>query len=278
MDLRHDVEVVPFHFLQDYSICCLDTTPAASFQFSSTWVTMKVMKIGIFGAHGELGKILCNRLGVVKPASVELLPTIDRHLNKEIASTCDLAIIVVRPAQVEELLKEIAPHLKPSARVLSFAAFYPLRLLCENSGRACARAMMDPWSSVSAFFQAADFDTRGLEFIFSGLTKRPSLTLHSDADLDAFAVHMCQLFVTLFLSEGGEVGAAPHLKYLAAPLHASVEELQTLLLSGDPHELLTTLSTKGGISEMITTLICSNPKISPGEIFAKVSKSFSGRF
>lgn len=235
------------------------------------------MKIGVFGAQGELGKNLCKRLELIKPASVELLPTVDRKHNKEIASSCDLAIIVVRPSQVEELLKEIAPHLKPAAQVLSFAAYYPLHSLSRNSSRICARGMTDPWWSVSAFTREAAFDVRGLEFIFSGLTKTPPLSLHSDAEIDAFIIHICQLFVTLFLEQKAEVVATPHLEYLARQLQSSAEELRALVPQGNPEELLATISTKGGISEMIATMMRSNPKMGPDEVFAEVAKSFPGR-
>jgi hypothetical protein len=89
---------------------------------------------------------------------------------------------------------------------------------------------------------------------------------------------MCQLFVALFLSQQEKVDAAPHLQYLTTPLQASLEELQDLLPQGDPTELLSTLSTKGGISETIAKLTRSNPTMSPNEVFTEVSKSFSGRF
>lgn len=239
---------------------------------------MKVTQIGIFGAQGELGRNLCERLSAIKPASIELLPTVNRSHNKEIAQVCDLAVIVVRPNQVENLLKEISPYLKPTAQILSFAAYYPLDSLSRNSGRICMRGMADPWWSISAFFQETSFDVGGLEFIFSGLTKTPSLSLCSDREIDAFTVHMCQLFVTLFLSQTHEVNAAPHLRYLMTHLHTPVEELRVLLPQGNPAELLATLSTKGGISELIAKLIRSNPTIAPNEVFKEVAKSFSNRF
>lgn len=231
------------------------------------------MKIGIFGAQGHFGSSLYKRLLETKPDTAELIPTVDKEHNKEIAASCELAIICVQSEKVSDLLAEISPVLKPNAEVLSFAARVPLAKMEELVPRPVARGIADPWWNVSAFYFGKDFSTFGLEFIFEHLTKEKALVAESDSDMHGFTVLNSHLFVTLLLEKLGRMpNVDHHLEFVASKLSLSKEKLVDFIPPGDPEELIRLMATKGGITEKIVQTLESQPDIEPQQLFYIAAK------
>jgi pyrroline-5-carboxylate reductase len=231
------------------------------------------MTLGIFGAQGHFGSSLYKRLQDIKPGAVELIPTVDKERNKEIAGSCDLVVICVQPKNVLGLISEIAPFLKPEAQILSFAARVPMDHMTGLVSHPVARGIADPWWKVSAFYFGRRFSTQGLEFIFEHLTKEKSLVAKSDAEMHGFTVLNSHLFVTLLLEKLGRMpNVDHHLRFLASKLSLPKRKLTELIPSGDPEELIKLMATKGGITEKIVQTIEAHPDIEPEQLFEIAAK------
>lgn len=229
------------------------------------------MKIGIFGAQGHFGGSLYSRLQEIKPEHVELIPTVDKDHNKEIAELCDVVILVVQPYKMEALIQEIAPVLQPHCRVLSFAAKFPYSKISAEIKNPVARGMADPWWNISAFFLDENFAPGGLDFIFNALTKESPLLVKKDEEIDAFAIFISYLFVTLLLQKLGRLSnPLAHLEFLSDYIHLPMGKLQTLMPEGDPEHLLVLMATKGGITEKILQTLEVQPEIEPAKLFTQI--------
>lgn len=83
------------------------------------------MKIGFLGA----GKMAHGILSAMVDTSSVVLSSVDDNRNVEIARTCELIFLAVRPQDVAEVAAEVKPHLTAKQTVVSIVAGKTLRKL-----------------------------------------------------------------------------------------------------------------------------------------------------
>ena len=229
--------------------------------------------VAILGGQGAFGSALQERFAGATEKAVRLIPTTDKLHNQEIAAQSDVVVLTVQPDNVETLLREVSPSLKPEAQVVSFAAHYPLKSITQIAGRPAARGMADPWWNISAAVLGSGFSDENFHRVFDGLTKKPTLRLETDKEMDDFTAALSYAFVVLLMKEAGTINNPDaHLDFIAPRLGAPKEEIIGFLPQGNPTELLAKIATKGGVSESVMLAIQSDPNISPAELFARISK------
>ena len=242
---------------------------------------MHLETIAVLGAQGNFGQSLYVRLAEMKGGSAVIIPTADKLANREIASRSDTIIVAVRPDQVEALLKEISDQpdrLKPTARIVSFAARYPLTSILEITRRPAARIMADHEWNLSAFFLGGGFSETDFRSEFSGLTRTDSIRLTTDREMDMFSVLLVHVFVVSVLSKQGLLpNVAGHLTFLSKQMGIPLGELQKFQTTGEPEEVLATGATPGGITEATLSIIRANPGITPEQLHDAVAARFVNR-
>ncbi len=205
--------------------------------------------IAVLGAQGHFGRSLCARLAEMKGESAVIIPTADKLSNKEIASRSDTVIVAVRPDQVETVLKEISDQpdrLKPTARVVSFAARYPLTSILQITKRPAARVMADPDWNLSAYSLGGGFSEEDFQSQFTGLTRIEPQHLKNDFEMDTFSVLLTHLLVVSILNRQAPLAnMQEHLAFLGGKLGISPEKLETFETKGEPAEVLVTAATPG---------------------------------
>ena len=112
------------------------------------------MKIGFLGA----GKMAHGILSAMADTSSVVLSSVDDNRNVEIARTCELIFLAVRPQDVDAVAAEVKPLLTAKQTVVSIVAGKTLRKLrtalgakvnlirvmpnlALRAGRACARSV-----------------------------------------------------------------------------------------------------------------------------------------
>lgn len=217
---------------------------------------MKPQTIGIIGAQGRLGQSLCKRLQRLYGSEVTtLLPSIDKASNTAIAARSDVILITVRPEQMEGLLREIAPHLKPNAVVISFAARYPLTAVVQVVQRRSARVIGDAKWNLCGYFCGGGMSSEEFNSFFDSLTKTRPLELHSDAEVDRYTILVVHVIVVLLLEKLQRIeNADEHLEFAATELSCFgrqflASEFRHFELGEDPEAALKELATPGGITE-----------------------------
>ena len=229
--------------------------------------------IAILGGQGKFGAALKERLAKSTERPVVITSTVDKIHNQEIASQSDLVVLTVQPNEVESILREIAPSIKPNAQIVSFAAGCPLHYISEITGKPAARGMADPWWNVSAAVLGKDFSEENFQRVFGGLTNKATLRLETDKDMEDFTVAISYTFVVLLMKEMGTINNVDeHLEFIAPRIGVTKDEIGNFLPHDNPNELLALIATKGGISESIMQAIQSEPNIKPSDLFDQISK------
>jgi cysteine synthase len=224
--------------------------------------------IGILGGQGKFGAALEARLA---RTATSIKATVDKTHNREIASGSDLVIVTVQPHNVETLLKEISPTLRSDAQIVSFAAGYPLEYISNITGRPAARGMADPWWNVSAVMRGAGFSEANLHRVFDGLTRKQTIQVNTDRELDNFTVAISYAFVVLLRNRFGVMNNSDeHLEFIAPRIGMSRMEMSGFLPQCDPSELIVLAATKGGVSEAIMQTIQDEPDIKPARLFDRI--------
>jgi cysteine synthase len=216
-------------------------------------------RIGIFGGQGKFGGALKTRLSR-RMASIRA--TADRNHNLEIASRSDLLIVTVPQSNVGPLLKEIRPALRPAAQIVSFAAGYPLAKISATTGRPAARGMADPWWNFSAVVRGPGFTDENFHRVFDELTRRPTIQLNTDKELDEFTVAISYAFVVLLKNKNPE----KHLNFIAEQFGIPSAEMSSFLPQCNSKDLIVLAATKGGVSEAMMQAIQDRPNIEPAEL------------
>lgn len=88
------------------------------------------MKIGFLGA----GKMAHGILSAMTDASPVVLSSLDDNRNVEVAQTCDLIFLAVRPQDVDAVAAEVRPFLTARQTVVSIVAGKTLRRLRQALG------------------------------------------------------------------------------------------------------------------------------------------------
>lgn len=174
--------------------------------------------IGIIGAQGRFGRSLCRRLEHIHGRSVALIPSVDKSSNEAITKQSDVVMITVRSEQVEAVLKEIAPFLKPATEVVSFVAQYPLASIAKITRKASVRVMADPAWNMSAYLSRGIFLPEEFDLLLGKLTATKPLELRSDAEVETYTVLLAHLMVVLLLQRVNDPNmdnADEHLQFLA---------------------------------------------------------------
>jgi cysteine synthase len=227
--------------------------------------------IGILGGQGKFGRALNERLAEKGTSTIRA--TANRDHSKEVASVSDLVIVAVQPQNVESLLVKISPRLLPDAQIVSFAAGYRLEAISRITMRAAARGMADPWWNVSAAVRGPGFSDENFHRVFCGLTRKPTIELSNEADLDDFTFAISYAFVVQLpcckLNDREE-----HLKFISERF--GLEEMRSFLHYGSSSEMLQLAATKGGVSEAIIKAIRDEPDIKPARLY-DCSKGFAFR-
>ena len=243
--------------------------------------TISAETIAVLGAQGRFGQSLCARLAEMRGDSSVVIPTADKMSNKEIAARSDVVMITVRPDQVGPLLHEISDRpdrLKPTARIVSFAARYPLTELASITKRPSARIMADPSWNISAYALGEGFSERDFSALFAGLTKIKPISLKSDTDINKFSVLLSYLLVVLILKKAGALdNSDKHLGYIADELSKlgsdiKLSDFGQFETEGDSAEALKELATPGGITEKVIRGI-NQSDINPGELYLSILQS-----
>lgn len=251
--------------------------------------------VAVFGAQGNLGTNLCDRLQHIKPGRMGVVATVAKDLNKEAALESDLVILTVRPDQIESLLAEISrpsatspAPLKQSGQVLSFAAHYPIvsrseiKGISEITGRPAARGMTDPYWNISAFVIGEGFSEENYGFLFDGLTRTKPLRFKDDVAIDRFTVLISHLFTILLLKKirgikdanenlksiANLLNVDAHLHFVSSELGISTEEFEKYETGNDPEISLKTIATRGGVVERIVETLRQSPDIQPADLFS----------
>ncbi|OGT41537.1 MAG: hypothetical protein A3F42_05835 [Gammaproteobacteria bacterium RIFCSPHIGHO2_12_FULL_37_34] len=235
---------------------------------------MKPQTIGIIGAQGHLGQSLCKRLQRLYGSEVTLVPSVDKASNKAIAAQSDVILITVRPEQMDDLLREIAPHLKPNAVVISFAAHYPLASIIQVVQRRSARVIGDIKWNLCGYLCGGDMSSEEFNSFFDSLTKTRPLELHSDAEFDQYAILLVHVIVVLHLEKLQRIeNADEHLEFAAKGLSRfgrkfQASEFRHFELGDDSEAALKELATPGGITEKTLEALRGTSK--PAEVHQKV--------
>ena len=88
------------------------------------------MKIGFFGA----GKMAQGILSAMDDPSSVILSSVDDNRNVEIAKTCELIFLAVRPQDVDAVAAEVKPFLTARQTVVSIVAGKTLKRLRQTLG------------------------------------------------------------------------------------------------------------------------------------------------
>ena len=88
------------------------------------------MKIGFWGA-GKMAQGI--RAAIKKPHTV-VMSSVEANRNVEIAKTCGLIFLAVRPGDVEAVAKEVKPYLKRGQTIVSICAGRKLEYLRREFG------------------------------------------------------------------------------------------------------------------------------------------------
>jgi pyrroline-5-carboxylate reductase len=166
-------------------------------------------------------------------------------------------MIVVRPEQLEVLLREVAPCLRSTALVVSFVAKSDTGELQKALARPVACAVADPEWQEGAY--CLDDEADAPQFVWlPGLTAVPMWKSGNTLDFRAYTLLMCHKHAAVLLAASGSIGnLEEHLSFLTGRLVAlGVPALHLQLhVSKDPLRQLRTLATPGGITEKFTAAL-----------------------
>jgi hypothetical protein len=224
-------------------------------------------KVAIFGEQGRFGAALQQRLAQ-RVGAGQIKATFGEEQNREIATNSDIIVVAIQPHRVGALLNEISSSLTCDAQIVSFTAGYPLELVYRLTRRPAARAIADPWWNVSAIMQGAGFSDDHFRRIFDGLTKKQTIMLKTDKDIDEFTAAINHAFVVLLGQRLSVIrNADEHLEFIAPRIGLSRVEINKFLPKREPSELISSATSKGGICDAIMQTIQEEPDITPSDLF-----------
>lgn len=216
---------------------------------------------------GRLGPPLVKRLEEIAPQGTHVRPVSERSENENAAASSDLVILTVRQEQVEGTVRAMRRHLSATAQILSFATHIDVNHITDLARKPAARFVCDPWFQVGAYVLGEGFSTKGIEFIFDGLTNVKPIRFHTNEEIEKYIHDICHLYATLFLKALGEFpNADAHLQFLAGKMNTRVEDLLKIDIGKDPREAIALFATPGGVTEATMKKLRENPDIAPSEL------------
>src|SRR5262249_29980556 len=127
--------------------------------------------------------------------------------------------------------------------------------------------------NVSAVMQGAGFSQEHFHDIFDGLTKKPTMQLKTDKDMDDFTVAISYAFVVLLGQRFGIIrNPDEYFGFIAPRIGLSRAEIDSFLPKGDRSQLISLAATRGGISEAMMETMEKEPNIKPYDLFARFAE------
>ena len=94
------------------------------------WYTVRIMKIGFLGA----GKMAHGILSAMTDKDSVILSSVEDNRNVEVAQTCELVFLAVRPQDVDAVAAEVRPYLTARQTVVSIVAGKTIKKLRASLG------------------------------------------------------------------------------------------------------------------------------------------------
>lgn len=211
--------------------------------------------------RGHLGSAIDNRgLGVDYST--------DRNDAQRVASISDVLLITVRPDEIEALLDQIRGDVSNVQRIISFAAAYPRAKIEDALGVKTLRAMTDIQFR-QVMFQRDEL-VRGF---MNKLSQTEALETDVERDIDAYTVLIgCLPGIAAWqLAMGKRSWLSDWAKFIEDKMGISREVSMGIILQveqkGDFDRTVSTVKTRGGVTEAMLDKLSSDANVSFEELF-----------
>lgn len=229
--------------------------------------------ITIFGAQGKFGTALLAHLKKKIPQNWNIQGTQDRIHNKILATKADIAILVVKPRDVDNLLDEIKHVLPDNCIVISFVAGCSTEYISKKTFKPVIRYIADPNWIFGGYVKKSDDTFKYYPWIYNFCTHTFQFT--TDKDIDLFTIQISHFYIIQILHTTQTSNQIVHRRtQLANTLHVPETCLDNIITKENAHTVLNTICTPGGVSEFIYSLYQSKKTMSLDDIQNKTYQYF----